>query len=1049
MVEAERIDVKIAAQTAEFFRDVNHAVDKGTQTLGRGFDEAGKKGSSFFGKITGAFGAVGLASLGINAVTNAVGGLTRGMLGGNAQFEQYQTSFEVLLGSSEAAKQRLDELSKFAAKTPFELPDVVQASKLLQTFGGDAIATGPVLEMVGDMASAAGVGFSEVATWVGRAYTNIQAGRPFGEAAQRLQELGLLGGEARTRLEDLSKSGASGEVVWGEFTKTMGMFNGMMVKQSTTFNGLTSTLVDNFNLLKRKVFAGLFEALKGPLQDLVNFLGSGEIVAAAEKVGVVIGNGAKVAIDAVHRLMGVFRALISESGALNVWVTKLALFFDPSAYGDPDKVLGFFRTLKTLLSTLGTQIAKVGVIAGKRLWKDFLAVWRVLSVILRPIVRLFGAFIGPLNETAQSSERLATAITLALEAWLAFLAVKQVVTLTQNIVHTGKELIKFVKDVAGTVKQTIEVIGKLIDKVQDIASKVVQTVSRAGEKLIEGGRLVREVMQNIFKPIGEKLIEAGTVVRNITQKVTVQTDEKVDLKSLGKRIGLKILEGMAQGLAPGIVGLIGLLIATTSLTLGMVAIAAGIVIAAALVAGAAFYIGYHWWNEIRDAIIVGFNTFLQGIGALGAIIVFTLFGDLRRNVLDWFDKNVEQPARRFLADLPGIVREGFEDAFKDLPDIKQRIVEWFDENIARPFRRFINELPGKAAKFFSEDLPNEIMGGLPSIRAAISSIAQAIIGLPGNLIDIKGQIETWIDTNIQQPLHEFVGKAFQLGVDIVGGLIGGIAEKLSGILQPILDEIEKGYHTMLRFLGVESPSRLFFQLGVDIVSGLINGLLSLLPTALGFFLSLPGAVISAIGDVTGTLYQKGRDLLHGLGHGALSFWNETVWPFFAGLPAKILGGVGDLGGTLWQSGRDIVGGLWDGIQSLKDWLTSKVKKFAEGIYDTIKDGLGSLWPGSPSLAGISIGKGLGDGLLKGLRDVLPSVARGLEQFTLSAPSSVQLAPAFGGQLAAANAQSSTVSTMTSSTDNSRRSVNYGKQYFISGPGRQSRDVLRDLDRMVR
>ena len=73
-----------------------------------------------------------LLAQGIGAVTGAVGGLVSGMVSGNAEFERYQTQFGVLLKSSEAAKDRLAELADFGAKTPFELPEVVRADKILQ-----------------------------------------------------------------------------------------------------------------------------------------------------------------------------------------------------------------------------------------------------------------------------------------------------------------------------------------------------------------------------------------------------------------------------------------------------------------------------------------------------------------------------------------------------------------------------------------------------------------------------------------------------------------------------------------------------------------------------------------------------------------------------------------------------------------------------------------------------------------------------------------------------------------------------------------------------
>lgn len=72
-------------------------------------------------------------------------------------------------------------------------------------------------------------------------------------------------------------------------------------------------------------------------------------------------------------------------------------------------------------------------------------------------------------------------------------------------------------------------------------------------------------------------------------------------------------------------------------------------------------------------------------------------------------------------------------------------------------------------------------------------------------------------------------------------------------------------------------------------------------------------------------------------------------------------------------GRKIVQGLWDGIATLDDWLFRKAKSFAKGIFNAVKDGLGKLWPFSPSRAGIDIGRGLGEGFGLGIISSLPIV----------------------------------------------------------------------------
>lgn len=201
-----------------------------------------------------------------------------------AELEQSIVQFSVLLGSESAAQQRMKELTDFANTTPFELPEVVTASKLLQTFGGNALATGKSLTMVGDMASAAGVGFNEVAMWVGRANTAMMAGREFGEASMRLQELGLMSGTTRAHLEALQQSGVKGQKLWDEFTTGMSKYTGMMEKQSQTTKGLQSTMSDAASQFQRDIGSALVPTVKDMIVTVTSALNALAPIPASLKI---------------------------------------------------------------------------------------------------------------------------------------------------------------------------------------------------------------------------------------------------------------------------------------------------------------------------------------------------------------------------------------------------------------------------------------------------------------------------------------------------------------------------------------------------------------------------------------------------------------------------------------------------------------------------------------------------------------------------------------------------------------------------------------------
>ena len=162
----------------------------------------------------------------------------------NAQVEKATIQFGAFFRNAEQAEAHVRSLTDFAARTPFQLPGILQASRMLLTFAADAAFGADTLRIVGDAAAGVSAPIEEVSTWFGRMYTAIQAGRPMGEALQRLQELGLLSGVARTKMEDLSKAGADQEQVMAVLRDEWEKHDGAMVRLSGTTEGLESTFTD-------------------------------------------------------------------------------------------------------------------------------------------------------------------------------------------------------------------------------------------------------------------------------------------------------------------------------------------------------------------------------------------------------------------------------------------------------------------------------------------------------------------------------------------------------------------------------------------------------------------------------------------------------------------------------------------------------------------------------------------------------------------------------------------------------------------------------------
>lgn len=217
------------------------AIDKASRELNE-LDRVQNRVAKSGKKLSGGLGEV--STLFRNMLSGGLLiGIGKGFLSATTQVENLETQFKTLLGSTDKAKERIAELSDFASKTPFQLEEVAQASRILETLTKGALSTGEGLRLVGDASATTGANFKELSMWVGRAYDGLQSNRPIGEATMRLQELGLVSGDTRSKIEALQKQG-QGKKAWQVLRAELEKNNGGMEDLSKTTTGLWSTTKD-------------------------------------------------------------------------------------------------------------------------------------------------------------------------------------------------------------------------------------------------------------------------------------------------------------------------------------------------------------------------------------------------------------------------------------------------------------------------------------------------------------------------------------------------------------------------------------------------------------------------------------------------------------------------------------------------------------------------------------------------------------------------------------------------------------------------------------
>ena len=196
----------------------------------------------------------------------------------NATMQSYLTNFKVMLGSEEQAAEKLAEIRKMAASTPFSLDDLTDGTQTLLQFGIAADDTTGVLQQLGDIS----LGNADKLQTLVRAYgkmssaqkvtlenVNMMIDAGFNPLNQICNATGESMADLYKRISDGKVSFAELESAVASATSQGGQFYNGMLEASQTFSGRMSTLKDNVSALTGELTGGLFEAL-GELVVKVN-----------------------------------------------------------------------------------------------------------------------------------------------------------------------------------------------------------------------------------------------------------------------------------------------------------------------------------------------------------------------------------------------------------------------------------------------------------------------------------------------------------------------------------------------------------------------------------------------------------------------------------------------------------------------------------------------------------------------------------------------------------------------------------------------------------
>jgi hypothetical protein len=250
-----------------------------------------------------------------------------------AQMEGYFAKMKVAMKDANLAKSMMDWAKNFAATTPFEMSEVVDATVRLQLYGLEAKKW---LPMVGDMAGAMGKSVTDGVEAVADAIS--------GGGLERLKEFGISG-------VMLKSAGWSGGYKTAEDIETLKValqsvmnskFGGGMKSMMSTAAGAVSNFKDQLFALKVKIGEALMPTFRSLLDyggKVVNWLiQTGVATRIGEGLGQAFQRLAALAVPALNwllsflnpkslaRVMGWFGGLGKAASGGAMWIQYLARY---------------------------------------------------------------------------------------------------------------------------------------------------------------------------------------------------------------------------------------------------------------------------------------------------------------------------------------------------------------------------------------------------------------------------------------------------------------------------------------------------------------------------------------------------------------------------------------------------------------------------------------------------------------------------------------------------------------------------------------------------
>ena len=268
------LSARLTLDDESFSRGIQNATQQGEQA-GQSVEGIGSRFKNLAKTIAG------LAI--VKKVADITTSIVKMGIEGNASLETSITSWTTLLGTQEQAKQMMDDITNYAASTPFSKVGVDEMAKQLSNAGFAGEDLFNQLTKFGNMGSAFGIQEDSLKEMV-RQYSQVQMAQvAYTEDLNILQDRGIpiykgLAEVMGVTVAEVKKMAGEGKITADIYNEAINSIasntEGAMEAQSKTFSGLMSTLQDVTSNIVTKIVEPLFNKVNELLNIAMPILDS-------------------------------------------------------------------------------------------------------------------------------------------------------------------------------------------------------------------------------------------------------------------------------------------------------------------------------------------------------------------------------------------------------------------------------------------------------------------------------------------------------------------------------------------------------------------------------------------------------------------------------------------------------------------------------------------------------------------------------------------------------------------------------------------------------